>query len=202
MSRGRLARVSALLVVLACTSAPVPMPPAPPPTPLPQISPWPGILVRAQRLAEDGRYAEADQVLAEFAVEHPGTHEGAEADFWRAMLKADPGNADVTVREQLAALDTYLAGGPEMPRYIEAQILRRLVETVDSTRSLVVAVRAAADARVDAKNDEVKRLSDELEKTVAELERIRRRLIPRADERKPPPPAADTGRARKPPPGR
>ena len=201
MSPRRVARLAALLLLTACTSAPMPVPPPPLPTPLPDISPWPGILVRAQRLAERGRYAEADQVLAEFAVNHPGSRDGAEADFWRALLKADPANEEVTVREQLAALDTYLAGGPEMPRYVEAQILRRLVEAVDSTRSLVVAVRAAANARVDAKNDEVKRLSDELEKTVAELERIRRRLIPRGDDRKPPPPP-DTGRTRTPPPVR
>lgn len=190
--------VAVLFTVFAgCATQPVQIPPPPPPTPLPQISPWPGILVRAQRLAEDGRYEEADRVLAEFAVEHPGTPDGAEADFWRALFKADPANTAVNVREQLAALDTYLSGGPEMPRYVEVQVLRRLVEAVDSARSLVVAVRAAADARVNAKNDEVKRLSDELEKTVAELERIRRRLVPRPDERRPP---VDTTRARKPPP--
>lgn len=198
MRRRPLGRMALLLLLVACTSQPVQIPPPPPPTPLPRISPWPGILVRAQRLAERGQYEEADEVLAQFAVEHPATPEGAEADFWRALFKADPANAAVNVREQLAALDTYLSGGPEMPRYVEAQVLRRLVEAVDSTRSVVVAVRAAADARVDAKNDEVKRLSDEVEKTLAELERIRRRLVPRPDERKPPP--VDTARARKPPP--
>jgi len=66
-----------------------------------------------------------------------------------------------------------------LPRYEEAVILRRMVETIDSTRSVIVAVRAAADARDRAKNDEVRRLSDELEKTVAELERVRRRLVPK-----------------------
>lgn len=197
MTLNPLARLGVLLLLAACASQPVPVPPPPPPTPLPQISPWPGILVRAQRLVERGRYGEADQVLAEFAVQHAGTPEGAEADFWRAVFKADPSNPEVTVREQLAALDTYLSGGPELPRYVEVLVLRRLVETVDSTRSLVVAVRAAADARVDAKNDEVKRLSDELEKTVAELDRIRRRLVPRPEERRPPP---DTTRPRIPPP--
>lgn len=192
MMRRLTRRFGALLLLAACARQPLPEPVPPPPTPLPEISPWPGILVRAQRLTERGQYAEADQVLAEFAVAHPRTPEGAEADFWRALFKADPLNPEVPVREQLAALDTYLSGGPDMPRYVEALVLRRLVETVDSTRSLVVAVRAAADARVDAKNDEVKRLSQELEKTVAELDRIRRRLVPR------PPP--DTTAARKPPP--
>jgi hypothetical protein len=168
--------------------APVRTPPPPAPTPIPDISPWPGVLVRAQRLADAGRYEEADAVLADFAVTHQGTAEGAEADFWRALFKSDPLNPVGSVREQLAALDTYLNAGPETPRYAEVQVLRRLVEAVDSTRALVVAVRAAALARSEAKNDEVKRLSDELEKAVTELERIRRRLAPRPEDRKPPPP--------------
>jgi hypothetical protein len=182
------ALAASLLLVVACTAPPVRPPAPPPPTPIPEISPWPGVLVRAQRLADAGRYAAADEVLADFAVKNQGTAEGAEADFWRALLKADPLNPETSVREQLAALDTYLNGGPDMPRYVEAQVLRRLVEAVDSTRALVVAVRTAAGARAEAKNDEVKRLADELEKAVAELERIRRRLAPRPDERKPPPP--------------
>jgi hypothetical protein len=185
---GDRALAASLVLVVACASPPLRPPPPPPPTPIREISPWPGVLVRIQRLVDAGRYEEADVVLADFAVKNQGTAEGAEADFWRALLKADPLNPETSVREQLAALDTYLNGGPEMPRYVEAQVLRRLVEAVDSTRALVVAVRAAAEARAQAKNDEVKRLSDELEKAVAELERIRRRLAPRPDDRKPPPP--------------
>jgi hypothetical protein len=165
---------------------PAPLPP--PPVPLPAVSPWPGILARAQRLADGGRFAEADRLLGEFAVSQPGTADGAEADFWRALFKADPLNRDVPVYEQLAAFDAYLHGGPSLPRYAEAQIMRRLIEVADSTTALVVAVRASAEARDRAKNEEVKRLAEEVEKTVAELERIRRRLAPKADDKKPPPP--------------
>jgi hypothetical protein len=164
-----------------------PLPPPPDPQPIPAVSPWPGILARAQRLADAGKYGEVEQLLGDFAVAHPGTAEGAEADFWRALFKADPLNREVDIREQLAAFDTYLNAGPSVPRYAEAQVMRRMLEVVDSTRAVVVAVRAAASARERAKSDEVKRLSDELEKSVAELERIRRRLVPKADEKKPPP---------------
>lgn len=177
-----------LLALAACA----PRPPArvivlaEPERPAP-ISPLPGILHRAQELADRGRFADADRVLADFATSRPGTPEGAEADFWRALLRADPANTDATVRDQLAAIDTYLNGGPEMPRYVEALILRRLVETADSARSMITAVRAAAQARERAKEDESKRLADELEKALAELDRIRRRLAPKPPDSKPPP---------------
>jgi acyl-CoA reductase-like NAD-dependent aldehyde dehydrogenase len=137
------------------------------------------VLAGARRAAEGGRYQEADRILGEFAVQHPQSTEGSEADFWRALFRADPANTESTVREQLAAFDSYLSGGKSMPRYAEAQVLRRMVEVIDSTRALIVAVRAAADARERAKTDEVKRISDELEKAVTELERIKRRLTPK-----------------------
>lgn len=151
-------------------------------------SPWPAILRQVQQLADEGDYAGAERLLGDFAVQRAGTAEGAEADFWRALLRADPQNGTPTVRDQLAALDTYLHGGPERPRYLEALVLRRLVEQVDSLRAVVVAVRVAAQARERARGDEVRRISDELEKALAELERIRRRLAPRPEDRKPPPP--------------
>jgi hypothetical protein len=177
----------ALAIVVGGCNRPTPVPPAPSPEPAPVVvSPWPGVLASARRAVDARRYTEADRILGEFAVQHAQTAEGAEADFWRALFRADPANTESTVREQLAAFDSYLTGGPSLPRYTEAQVLRRMVEAMDSTRALIVAVRAAADARERAKNDEVKRLSDELEKTVTEMERIRRRLAPKPEEKKPP----------------
>jgi hypothetical protein len=197
----RLAPWLAMLALASAGCAKRQMPPAPLPVVVPDpVSPWPGVLLRAQRLADEGRFRDADRVLGEYAVAHEHTLEGAEADFWLALFKADPSNNEVTVRDQLVALDTYLHGGPTMPRYAEALILRRLVETTDSARAMIVAVRASAQARERAKADEVKRLSDELEKTAAELERIRRRLAPRVDDRRPPPP--DPNRPPPPDPGK
>jgi acyl-CoA reductase-like NAD-dependent aldehyde dehydrogenase len=140
------------------------------------------VLASARRAAEGGHFQDADRILGEFAAQHPQSAEGAEANFWRALFRADPANTESTIREQLAAFDAYLTGGASRPRYTEAQVLRRMVEVIDSTRALIVAVRASADAREHAKADEVKRISDELEKAVTELERIKRRLTP-----KPPP---------------
>jgi hypothetical protein len=154
---------------------------------VPAVSPWPGIFSRALRAADAGRFPEADRLLSEFIANDGHSAEASEAAFWRALFSADPANASATVLDQIAYLDAYLAAGPSLPRYTEARILRRMVETIDSTRALIVAVRAAAEARERAKSDEVKRLSDELEKTVAEMERIKRRLVPRPpDERRPP----------------
>lgn len=165
-------------------------PPLPPPItmPIPEIDPWPGVLAQAKRLAEDGHYGPADRLLADYAVKHQGTAQGAEADFWRALFRVDPLNTESSTREQLAALDAYLHGGPSQPRYLEALILRRLVEAADSARAVVAEVHAAVEARTARRDDEVRRISDELEKAVAELERIRRRLAPRPNDRKPPPP--------------
>ena len=151
------------------------------------VSEWPGVLARAHHAADVGRFDAADSILAAYAVSNSGTADGAEADFWRALFRADPANHAANIREQLAAFDTYLSGGPSMPRYAEAQILRRMVEVIDSTKAMVVAVRALDDARDAARNAEVKRLSDELEKSLGELERIKRRLTPKPDEKKPPP---------------
>jgi hypothetical protein len=151
------------------------------------MSPWPGVFSRARRAADAGRFDEADRVLADFIAQHGPSAEASEASFWRALYSADPANTSSTVRDQLAALDEYLAIGPSLPRYTEAKVLRRMVEAVDSTRALIVAVRAAAEARERAKSDEVKRLSDELERAVAEMERIKRRLAPKPPDDKRPP---------------
>ena len=175
----RVACVFALSLVAGC-SRPRPPVEAPPPVTPPEVvapvNPWPAMLLGARRAVDRGDYDEGDRILSEFARTHPNTHEGAESDFYRALFKSDPLNVSVSLREQLDALDTYLSGGPTLPRHTEAMILRRLVEAVDSSRAQVVAVRAAHDARERAKDAQIQKLSDDLERTVAELERIKRRL--------------------------
>ncbi len=169
-----------LALVLAACARPA-QPPAPvvaPPVlpPVTAVSPWPGLLRQAQQAADAGDYATADRILAEYGVAHPKTPEGAEADFFRALFKADPPNAASTIREQLGAFDAYLVGGSAQPHYTEAIVIRRLLESSDSLRALVAAVRATQDARARVREDEIRRLTDVLEKTTAELERIKRRL--------------------------
>ena len=182
----RFALGTALLGTVAAGCRPRPAPPAEPvrrevePPPLaPVLSPWPGTLATALRAAESGRYDDADRTLLEFSLKHARSPEGAESDFWRALLKTDPANNNVSAREQLALLDGYLGNGPTAPRYTEAQILRRIVETSDSTRALLAAVRASAEAREKARDEEIRRLNDLYDRTAAELDRIKRRLAPK-----------------------
>jgi hypothetical protein len=163
--------------VAACgRPAAVPVPQqAPPPAP-PPISAWPGTLASVVRNADQGKYDEADAILTKYALDHAGTAEGSEADFWRALLRLDPFNTRASLREALAALDAYVNAGPTAARFAEAKILRRVLESLDSTRTQLIAARAAADARDKARDDEIRKLGDELDKTMAELDRIRRRL--------------------------
>lgn len=172
----------ALAGVIGACQRPAPTPPAPiipEIIPAPPISPWPGTLSSALRAAETGGFVEADRILTEFSVKHAGTADGAESDFWRALLKTDPANRRVTPRESMALYDAYLGGGPTLPRHAEALILRRVVESLDSTRSLLATVRASADAREKSRDEEIRRLNDVVDRTTAELERIKRRLAPR-----------------------
>lgn len=145
--------------------------PAPPP-----ISPWPGTLASALRATGQGKFEEADAILAKFALDHPGSAEGAEADFWRALIRLDPFNTGASLRDAMAALDSYLNAGPATARYAEARILRRLLESLDSSRAQLTAARKDADSRDRVRDEEIRKLGDELDKTMAELDRIRRRL--------------------------
>lgn len=173
----------AAVAAASCTRPAVATPAPPMPVVIapaaPPISPWPGTLGAALRAAEVGKFDEAEKILTQFSVEHAGTPDGAESDFWRALLKTDPANRDATPRESMALYDAYLGGGTSLPRNAEAVILRRVVESLDSTRTLLHTVRASADAREKARDDEIRRLNDVVDRTTAELERIKRRLTPK-----------------------
>ncbi|MFN8670337.1 MAG: hypothetical protein U0164_24370 [Gemmatimonadaceae bacterium] len=169
------------LLAVAC-QRPAPPPPVVAtiaPVAAPPISPWPGTLANALRAAEVGKFDDAEGILSQFSVEHAGTPDGAESDFWRALLKTDPNNRKATPRESMALYDAYLSGGPSMTRYAEAQMLRRFVEVLDSTRTLVATMRASYESRDKGRDDEIRRLNDALDRTTAELERIKRRLTPK-----------------------
>jgi len=177
----RLGFALGLLIALACgRRAPVPLPtPVDTTLDIPtvnDVSQWPAILRQAQQAAESGDYQAADRLLSTYGVSHQHSPEGAEADFFRALFKSDPANHSTSIREQLSAFDTYLTGGAALPRYGEALVLRRLLESSDSLRSLVDAVRTSQEARNKVKDDEIRRLADVLERTTAELNRIKRRL--------------------------
>jgi hypothetical protein len=180
----RWALALAVLALTGCRRAPpaevVPVT-APRPAPLPAAPPlsrWPTTLADALRAVDAGRFDEADRLLAAASAEFPGSPESREAEFWRIVFRVDPRNPLTTTTQARAMLDAYLASSPPSARYAEAQVLRRLVITVDSTRGVVDSLRGAGEARQRARDEEIKKLSEDLDRTMAELERIKRRLAP------------------------
>ncbi len=160
---------------------PVPEPDRPPPEiSIAEPSPWVGAAEEARRLMQQGMYREADEVLSNFGLRFPGTADGLESDFLRAMLRADSQFPVTNPRERTMLLDSYLALGPSAPRFAEARALRSVILRSEADRQVSDSARGAAEARVKARDEEIRRLTDELLKANTELERIRRRLTPRA----------------------
>ena len=184
MTPRRLAAVVLALTLAGCRGAAAP-PVAAAPTPEPSNA-WPAALADVQELVANGRHAEADTALGGFSTRYFGTPQSTEALYWRALVRLDPANAGATPRDALAALDAYLAGGAALPHYQEALVLRRTASLLDGARRVPslagpdtasVAVPVTPD-RLRATQDTVRALREELARTQAELERIRRRLRP------------------------
>ena len=180
---GRRAVVAAALAIAACAPRPDVERVAPPPPPA--ASAWDSTLAGVRALLGERRYLAADSALAAFEAHHAGSAEGGDARWWRAVLQLDPQNPDGSPRGAIAAIDAYLAGGIDQPRYVEALVLRRAAESLD--RPAPAPVRAPPDsaaidslvaARVRAATDTIRALRTELERTQAELDRIRRRIRP------------------------
>ena len=187
MSAGRLARAAAVTGLLAAagcrgTAAPaVAMAPAPPPA----QEAWESTLASVRASVDAGLYARADSALEAFAARYPATAQSAEAHYWRALVQLDPPNPEATPRAAIAAIDAYLAGGAGQPRYLEALVLRRTASLLTSVRlpEMVAPADSAPPAGVDperlrAASDTIRQLRAELERTQAELDRIRRRVRP------------------------
>lgn len=160
---------------------------------------WPVTLAAARRRVSEGRVGAADTLLANFAVEYPGTPEATESIFWRGVMELDPTNHTATTAHALSLLDTYISQAPDGEHKLEAVTLRRVAGQLEGLTKLAAAAMThaedanaavananarAAEARADAakptdtssQDAEIKRLRDELAKANAELERIRRRL--------------------------
>lgn len=149
-----------------------------------QPTAWAATLDSVQALLAVHRHAAADSLLQRFAVSHAGTPAGAEATFWRALVALDPANDSSSPRDALVAIDGYLAGGIDQPRYAEALLLRRTAGVLENARSApiptlrVMTLPADSLIRLRAAQDTIRQLRSELERTQAELERIRRRIRP------------------------
>jgi outer membrane protein assembly factor BamD (BamD/ComL family) len=185
-----------MLTVLAatgCTQRPLFLQPRP-------LREWPATLQAVKEAARAGRYAQADSVLAGFESRYPTSYEGREAAYWRALLLADPANAQASPAEAVRAINRYFAGRSTAETYDEATILRRILQRADSvTREIARAERLIAEAQEAAAEprpaaapaaaatpattretrnlvEQVRRLRDELSQANQELERVRRRL--------------------------
>lgn len=177
---------AALALAIGCTR------PGPEPEPVAVTSSrteWQDLLDVVERYALEGRYVLADSTLADFGDRYAGTAEADEARYWRALLTLDPSNAEGSPRRAIGAIDSYLTGGPGLPRYGEALVLRRLAGQIQSLRNVqpppppVVFIDTT---QLRQRGEEILRLRDSLTQTTAELERIRQRLRTTRPETPPP----------------
>ncbi|MEO8622693.1 MAG: hypothetical protein ABI625_16600 [bacterium] len=142
---------------------------------------WTSFLAQASREAAEGRYATADKLLSDFTVRFAATPEAAESMYWRAIYKLDPSNATGAPHDAGVLLDGYLASGAAVHRS-EAQTLKRVAAALDTHPAATSVIAPKVEmVKIDdrARDDEVQRLKDELAKSNAELERIKRRLAPK-----------------------
>jgi hypothetical protein len=172
----------ALLVLASCRP---PRPAAPPlaadtvaiPA-LPAEPPWVGTLAAVQAAVDSGGFAAADSMLAAFERAEPDSPDASESAFWRAMLRADPRNPAFSTADARRGIEAYLAT-PNPRRRTEAGVMLRMLALSDSLRAAQAAQRSAvdaADARDRAREEELQKLRDDLQRTQAELDRIKRRL--------------------------
>lgn len=157
-------------------------------TPGPADAAWKITLDSAQRLAAAAQYASADSLLALFARNEPGSAGAREAIFWHGVFLMEPANSSASRHEAVSAFDGYLALSDSLPHRSEAIVLRRATRVIDSlsqSRSMdsVPAMHLVVSddsTKTTARDQEmaktVKTLQDSLNKTTAELERIKKRL--------------------------
>lgn len=161
---------------------------APEPLPRPPVqAAWALARSDAARAVTAAQYAAADKLLANFAAQYQSTAEASEADYWRALYKADPANDSSSAHAAVVLLDAYLAAPLDSTHRAAALTLRRIsirLEQATAAAALASATQSTTPStglsttRVDdkARDEELDRVKEELAKANAELERIKRRL--------------------------
>jgi hypothetical protein len=144
--------------------------PSPPPEP-----PWARTVAAVRAAADSGRFSTADSILAAFDRSHPESPDVTESAFWRAMLRADPRNPAFEADSARRGIEAYLAS-PNPRRRTEAGVMLKMLELSDSLRAAQATQRSSAEARDHAQEEEIQKLRDDLQRTQAELDRIKRRL--------------------------
>ncbi|HET7552427.1 MAG TPA: hypothetical protein VFK04_14150 [Gemmatimonadaceae bacterium] len=148
---------------------------------------WIDVLGSAKEAAAEGRYSDADRALQDFMLAYAGAPEAREAAYWRAVLTLDPANRGGDTRNAEKQLEEYLADTASTLHRTEALALNRLAAVIDSlgrTHRISIsssdAARAEQAERADQREaelqKEIQRLKEQLDKTTAELERIKKRL--------------------------
>lgn len=155
--------------------------------PAPASEAWAAAISSARELADSGRFARADSVLAAYASAYTQAGEAREAQFFRALFKADPSNRESSARDALALFDAYLAGGTSLPRYAEARVIFRTLQLIETLRDAPRVARSPAErasaspppiseGRDRPRDEEILRLQAQLDSARQELDRIKRRL--------------------------
>lgn len=148
---------------------------------------WINTLGAAKEAVADGRYSDADRTLQDFMLAYAGEDEAREAAYWRALFTLDPSNRGGDTRNAEKQLEEYLSDTATTLHRTEAVTLRRLAATIDSIgRTHRISISSSDAARAEQAEQaeqreaelqkEIQRLKDQLEKTTAELERIKKRL--------------------------
>ncbi len=153
----------------------------------PSDNAWTTTLDSAQRLAADSQFTSADSLLTMFAQNMPGSAGAQEAVFWRGVFQLEPANPSGSVHDAASAFDGYLASPGPLPHRAEAIVLRRTAHQIDSltqsrsmdsvpAMNLIVSDSSKSTVREQEMVKLVKMLQDSLNKTNAELDRIKKRL--------------------------
>jgi hypothetical protein len=172
--------VLAVAVLVAACRGPAPPAPVvevPAPT-LPVEPPWVRTREAVQRAADSARFTAADSILAAFVQAEAGSLEASEAAFWRALLVADPRNPAFSPAAARAAMEGY-ASSEGAVRRTDAAVILHLLAVADSLRAAQATQRSATELRDRTRDEEMQKLREELARTQAELERIKRRLGPK-----------------------
>ncbi len=139
---------------------------------------FPLLLAQASQEAGAGRFGVADKMLTDFSTKYPASGEAAESNYWRAIYKLDPTNSGGSPHDAVALLDSYVSN-PSAAHRSEAMTLRRIASALESRAAATQTspTRTAGEPAGDkGKDDEIARLTTELAKANAELDRIKRRL--------------------------
>ncbi|HEU6453326.1 MAG TPA: hypothetical protein VFT57_18050 [Gemmatimonadaceae bacterium] len=153
----------------------------------PAAGEWIDVLGSAKEAAAQGRYSDADRTLQDFMLAYAGSPEAREAAYWRALLTLDPSNRGGDTRSAERQLEEYLSDTATTLHRTEAITLQRLAVAIDSlvrTHRISIsssdAARAEQAERADEREaelrKEIQRLKEQLDKTTAELDRIKKRL--------------------------